>query len=158
MNTVCHACYFLQTGNISSYESRLEYRQKIVCMLKSDNFEFQSDDVCSNKKLPRWKRDSSHKFELTLFANSQSVRFRSFIVATELVAILHFELMYRSCKNYTYFLAVTEAWVFRKEVNFFLLKAIRRLKVVRQRQNFTTSYTGLKHFSAFSNESFGYKR
>ena len=75
----------------------------MVCMLKSDNFEFQSDDVSSNKKLPRWKRDSSHEFELTLFANSQSARFRSFIVVTELVAILHFELKYASCKNDSYF-------------------------------------------------------
>ena len=75
---ICHTCCFLETGNISSNESRLEYRQKMVCTLKSDNFEFQSDDVSSNKnkKLPLWKRNSPHEFELILFANSQSARSR----------------------------------------------------------------------------------
>ena len=130
----------------STNESRLEYRQKMVCILKSDNFEFQSDDVNSNKKLPLGKRDSPHEFELALFANSQSARFRSFIVATELVAILHFELKYASCKNDSYFLAVTEATVFHRKVNFFLLKAIRRLKVVRQRQNFRKSNEAQQRF------------
>ena len=62
----------------------------MVRMLKSDNFEFQSDDVSSNKKLPLSKSDSPDEFELALFANSQSARFRSFIVAAELVAILHY--------------------------------------------------------------------
>ena len=71
----------------------------MVFILKSDNFEFQSDDVSSNKKVSLWKRDSPHEFEIAIFANSQSARFRSFIVATELVAILHFELKYASCKN-----------------------------------------------------------
>ena len=92
----------------------------------------------SNKKLPLWKRDSPHEFELALFANSQLARFRSFIVTTKLVAILHFEL-YESRKNDSYFLAVTEATVFRRKVNVFLLKAIRRQKVVRQRQDFRKS-------------------
>ena len=93
----------------------------------------------SNKKLPLWKRDSPHEFELALFANLQSARFRFFIVATELVAILQFELKYASCRNDSYFLAVTEATVFRRKVNVFLLKAIRRQKVVRQRQDFRKS-------------------
>ena len=48
----------------------------MVCILKSDNFEFQSDDVNSNKKLSLWKRKSPHEFELALLANSQSARFR----------------------------------------------------------------------------------
>ena len=81
-------------------------------MLKSDNFEFQSDDANSNKKLSLWKGESPHEFELALFANSQSAHFRSFIVATELVAILHFELKHASCRNDSYYLAVTEATVF----------------------------------------------
>ena len=93
----------------------------------------------SNKKLPLWKRDSPHEFELALFANLQSARFRLFIVATELVAILHFELKYARCRNDSYFLAVTEATVFRRKVNVFLLKAIRRQKVVRHRQDFRKS-------------------
>ena len=93
----------------------------------------------SNKKLPLWKRDSPHEFELALFANLQSASFRFFIVATELVAILQFELKYASCRNDSYFLAVTEATVFRRKVNVFLLKAIRRQKVVRQRQDFRKS-------------------
>ena len=63
---------------------------------------------------------------------SQSARFRSFIVETKLVAILHFELEYASCKNNSYFLAVTDTRIFSRNVNFFLLKAIRRLKVVRK--------------------------
>ena len=143
----------------------------MVCILKSDNFEFQSDDASSNKKLPLWKRNLPHEFELTLFANSQTARFRSFIVAAELVAILHFELKYASCRKDTYFVAVTEATVFRRKVKFFLLQAIRWQKVVQQRQHFRKSnktqqrFSGvewenvkeLKHFSAFSNESFGYK-
>ena len=115
---ICRTCCFVQTGYSSSNESRLEYRQKMVWMLKSDNFEFQSGDVSSNKKLSLWKRDSPHEFELALFADSQSAHFRSFIVATELAAILHFELKYASCRNDSYYLAVTEATVFRRKVNF----------------------------------------
>ena len=136
---ICHACYFLQTGNTSSNESRLEYRHKMLCILNSDNFEFQSDDVNSNKKLPLWKRDSPHDIELTLLANSQSARFRSFIAATEVVAILHFEPKYASCRNDSYFVAVIEATVFRRKVNFFLLKATRRQILVPQRQHFRKS-------------------
>ena len=53
----------------------------MVCILKSDNFEFQSDhdDVSykkKKKKLPLWKRNSPHEFELILFANSHSARSR----------------------------------------------------------------------------------
>ena len=93
----------------------------MVCILKSDNFEFQSDDVNSNKKLSLWKRESPHEFELALLANSQSARFRSFIVATELVAILTlpFKSKYASCKSDSCFVAVTEATVFRRKVNVF---------------------------------------
>ena len=93
----------------------------MVCILKSDNFEFQSDDVNSNKKLSLWKRESPHEFELALLANSQSARFRSFIVATELVAILRlpFKSKYASCKSDSCFVAVTEATVFRRKVNVF---------------------------------------
>ena len=36
-NTVCHAWYFLQTGNRLTNKSPLKYRQKMVCTLKSDN-------------------------------------------------------------------------------------------------------------------------
>ena len=61
------------------------------------------------------------------------------MVATELVAILHFELKYASCRNDSYFLAVTEATVFRRKVNVFLLKGMRRQQVVRQRQDFRKS-------------------
>ena len=93
----------------------------MVCILKSDNFEFQSDDVNSNKKLSLWKRESPHEFELALLANSQSARFRSFIVATELVAILRLlcKSKYASCKSDSCFVAVTEATVFRRKVNVF---------------------------------------
>ena len=100
----------------------------------------------SNKKLPLWKRDSPNEFELALFANLQSARVRLFIVATELLAILHFELKYASCRNDSYFLAVTEATVFRRKVIYFLLKAIRRRKVVRQRQNFRKSNEAQQRF------------
>ena len=113
----------------------------MVCMLKSDNFEFHSDDGSSNKKLPLWKRDSPHEFELALFANSQSARFRSFELRQNWLPkwILHFELKYASCKNESYLLAVIEVSVIRRKVNFFLYNAIRRLRVVRQTQNFRKS-------------------
>ena len=90
-------------------------------MLKSDNFEFQSDDVNSNKELSLWTRESPHEFELALFANWQSARFRSFIVATEQVAILRlpFKSKYASCKSDSCFIAVAEATVFRRKVSVF---------------------------------------
>ena len=76
----------------------------------------------SNKKLPLRKRDSPHEFELALFANLQSARFRSFIVATELVAIPHFELKYASCRSNSYFLVVIEATVFRRNIHTYIHK------------------------------------
>lgn len=99
-------------------------------------------------KQEAWKRDSPHEFELALFANLQSASFRSVIVATELVAILHFELKYASCRNNSYFLAVTEATVFRRKVNVFLLKAIRRQKVV-DRDNISENQTKLQRQQRF---------
>ena len=112
--------------------------------------------VCSNQKTLNFKVTMGVQTRSYLFENAirhmnlnlrfspirmQSARFRSFELRQHWLPkwILHFKLKYASCKNDSYLLAVTEVSVIRRKVNFFLYNAIRRLRVVRQTQNFRKS-------------------
>ena len=126
----------------STNESWLEYRQKMVYQTTL-NFKVTIE---FKQEVTSWKAG----FATWIWTRA----FRQFAVGT--LSLVYscdrtscdtpLELKYASCKNDSYFLAVTEATVFHRKVNFFLLKAIRRLKVVRQRQNFRKSNEAQQRF------------